>query len=109
MHINRKHEAKTMTKVRLDIGGPKGNAFQIAAAGQSLGKSMGWDAAELKALQDLMFGTSWQALGGAATGYEHLVRTFAEAFPFVEIYADRDVGLPEDLCKVITTKEVIEL
>lgn len=97
-----------MTRIRLDLGGEKGNAFVILGLARNLGRQMGMSEDETTDLQDRMTGKVFAALG-KGTDYEHLVRTFHEAFPIVELYADRDIGLPEDLCEIITNREIYEL
>ena len=97
-----------MTRIRLDLGGPSGNAFVILGYATSLGRQFGMSEEEVTDLHNRMTGRAFAALG-KGTDYEHLVRTFHEAFPIVELYADRDIGLPEDLCEIITNKEIYEL
>ena len=99
-----------MTTIRLDLGGEKGNAFVILGIAKNLGRQLDMTEDAIRDLLDLMTRESWMALGGSSEdGYEHLVRTFSEAFPFVEIYADHDIGLPADVCKIISNPDVIEL
>ena len=83
--------------MQLDIGGPKGNAFYILGLASSLGRKMGMSDEECKLLQDKMTGKLWKELGGRGTDYTHLVRVFKETFPFVTLYAFKDVGIDEEL------------
>lgn len=96
------------SNIRLDIGGPKGNAFYILGLVGNLGKSQGLSEDEIAAIRGEMKGTAIVALGGPSADYEHLVRTFIKYFPFVRVYASYDVGLPKDICEV-WTPDTVEL
>ena len=95
-----------MKTLRLNIGGEKGNAFYILGLVKHLGRKEGMDEEELASLRDKMTGKSWKKLGGVPTDYNHLVRTFSEAFPFVEIYAKHEFPMDDDLYTIDITPSV---
>lgn len=98
-----------MKKIRLNIGGPKGNAFYILGTVTTLGRQMGMDAKEIENIQVAMKGDAWRALGGGGTGYEHLLKCFTDAFPFVELYATTDIGINRELYTLDEDPDILEL
>lgn len=84
-----------MRKVRLDIGGPKGNAFYILGLVKDLAGDR--EIAE-KIRNEMMEGD-----------YNHLLRTFTEAFPIVELYSHNDLGDSVDDDLYLIDNERIEL
>lgn len=97
-----------MQNIRLDLSSPSGNAFHIMGAAGNLGKQMGMTRDEIKLIQAEMMGIAWTALGGAPTGYEHVIATFHKHFPFVELYSKFDLGIDPDLY-VIDDSGTVEL
>jgi len=97
-----------MKKIRLDIGGPKGNAFFVLGTADKLARQMGYDEGARKDLRNEMTGATIVALGGKGTDYNHLLQTFKKHFPFVEMYAQHDIGIDSDLY-VIDKSDVLEL
>ena len=100
-----------MRKIRLDIGGEKGNAFYIMGTVERLCRSEGRDdpSAEARDICARMRGDSFSKLGGKGNDYEGLLRVFISEFPYVELYATHDIGLPEDLCTIDEDPEIYEL
>ena len=94
-----------MQKIRLDLGGPKGNALYVMSTVRRLCGS----ADEEREIIAEMKGDVFIALGGKGNDYEGLLRVYKKHFPFVEFYATYDIGLPADLCTVDENPEVHEL
>ena len=84
-----------MKKMRLDIGGEKGNAFYILGLVKTL---TGENKHAEKVRGEMMSGD-----------YNHLLKTFTEAFPIVEIYSHRDLGESVDTDLYIIDDAVMEL
>ena len=82
-------------KVRLDIGGPKGNAFYVLSLLNSLAGNS--DVAE-DVRKEMRSGD-----------YNHLLRTFAEAFPIVELYSHTFLGDSVDKDLYVVDNERVEL
>jgi len=82
-------------KVRLNIGGPKGNAYYILGLVKQLEQD------EEKADKLIRKMTSQD--------YNNLLRTFTEAFPIVELYAVHDLGDTVDEDLYVVDMDVIEL
>jgi len=95
-------------KLRLDIGGPKGNAFYILSLVDTLGKHLGMTSEERNAIKDKMSGKVAAAVG-FKHDYNNLIREFSKAFPFVELYADRKLNSIDSDLYEIKSNEVIEL
>jgi len=93
-----------MSKIRLDIGGPKGNAYYIMSTVRHL---VGPDQDE-REICARMRGESFSALGGQWS-YEDLLRVYLQEFPFVELYATHDIGIDKELYTLDTNPDVIEL
>ena len=76
-----------MKKIRLDIGGPKGNAFYILATVRQFadGKE------DEQRIMDKMTGKTMKHLGMLTT-YDDLLRIYIEEFPFIELYATYELG-----------------
>ncbi len=72
-----------MEKIRLNIGGEKGNAYYIM--GQVKGLCMAVDKRE-KILAEMTSGD-----------YNNLLRVFKENFPFVELYAYGELPVDDEL------------
>jgi len=98
-----------MRKVRLDIGGPKGNAYYILGSVRTLGRQVGMDEEEIKNIQDQMKGTVMAKLGGIGNDYEGLLRAYLDNFPFVELYARNDIGIDQSLYTLDSEPEIYEL
>lgn len=100
-----------MKKIRLNIGGEKGNAFYIMGTVEKLCRSEGRDdpKATAKDICAKMRGDTFKNLGGSGNDYEGLLRTFINEFPYVELYSTYDLGLPEDLCTIDEDPEIYEL
>jgi len=97
-----------MKKFRLDIGGPKGNAFMIMAQASRLCRSEGRpEDADMVVAK--MKGDVFLALGGKGNDYEGLLSVFKEEFPYVEMYAQHDIGISRDLYTLDENPEIIEL
>lgn len=86
-----------MRKIRLEISGPKGNAFYILGLVNRLGKDVGLSESECEDIRAEMTGKVFADLGGGATDYNHLVRTFSKHFPYVEIYSFKELPMDSDL------------
>jgi len=84
-----------MKDIRLNIGGPKGNAFYILGTVSSL-----IDDEELaKAIRDEM----------KESDYNHLLRTYLRYFSMVRLYSESELnGVDDDLYEV-TDSDIIEL
>lgn len=98
-----------MRRIRLNIGGEKGNAFIILGLVHTLGRQLGMTPAECENITDEMKGTAWKALGGAATGYDHLLSVFLTHFPMVELYAYHELGIDPELYTIDDGSGDIEL
>lgn len=85
-----------MKNIRLNIGGQRGNAFYILGTVHKLGKTMGLTQKECDTITEEMKGIVWHELGGKWS-YEDLLKTFLKHFPFVELYAYRDIGIDSEL------------
>ena len=94
-----------MNKIRLDIGGPKGNAFYIMGTVRQLAN----DRAEADDIVQQMLGTTFTKLGGPGNDYEGLLRVYLKHFPFVELYATHDIGIDTDLYTLDEHPEIHEL
>ena len=85
-----------MSNRRLDIGGHKGNAYYILGLVKSL---LGDESIAKDIREEMMSGD-----------YNHLLRTFNEHFPMVELYADRELpGVDKELYTIDDDPEYIEL
>ena len=98
-----------MNRIRLDIGGPKGNAWYIMGTVSGLCRSMGRPAADAKEICSIMRGDIAIAMGGKGNTYEGLLTVYLREFPFVELYSTNDLGLPEDLYTFEEDPEIYEL
>jgi len=98
-----------MNKIRLDIGGPKGNAWYIMGTVKGLCRQLGKDSKDAAEITSLMRGDSFKQLGGQENDYEALLRVYLREFPFVELYSTVELGLPEDLYTYDETPEIYEL
>lgn len=98
-----------MRKIRLDIGGPKGNAWYIISTVKGLCRSMGMDDSEAKDICAEMRGDVFEKLGGKGNDYEGLLRVYLNHFPFVELYATHDVGIDPELYTLDENPEIYEL
>jgi len=94
-----------MNKIRLDIGGPKGNAYYIMGTVRQLTR----DRAEADDIVQQMLGTSFTNLGGQGNDYEGILRVYLKHFPFVELYATHDIGIDKDLYTLDENPEIHEL
>ena len=93
-----------MSKIRLDIGGEKGNALYIMATVRKL--CVGdQDPSEICSR---MRGEAITTLGGDWS-YEELLRVYLREFPFVELYATHDIGIDKDLYTLDEHPEIHEL
>jgi len=92
-------------KIRLDIGGPKGNAYYIMGTVRQLCGSR----EEADEVVQAMLGTSFTNLGGQGNNYEDLLRVYLRHFPFVELYATHDIGIDKELYTLDTNPEIHEL
>jgi len=84
--------------LRLDIGGPKGNAFYIFGNVRSL---LGHDLKETakEIIEEMMSGD-----------YNNVLRIFNERFPMVELYADRELpGVDKENYTIDENPDIIEL
>lgn len=61
--------------MKLDIDGPKGNAFYIMGVAQQLAKTEGRSATAIEAILSDM----------RSSNYDHLLEVFKREFPYVEI------------------------
>lgn len=84
-----------MRKVRLDIGGPKGNAFYILG----LVKNLAGDKETADKIREEM----------QSADYNHLLGIFTEHFPFVELYSHTDLGDSVDNDLYVVDNERVEL
>ena len=85
-----------MNSIRLDIGGPKGNAFYILGL--------------VKGLADDKETADWIRKEMQSGDYNNLLETFIEAFPFVELYSYNELnGVDDDLYTVLDDNDNIEL
>jgi hypothetical protein len=83
-----------MEKIRLDIGGPKGNAFYILG----LVKGLAEDKEIANEIRTKMMGAD----------YNWLLKIFKEHFPFVELYSHSKLNsVDEDL--YVVSNDVVEL
>ena len=98
-----------MNKIRLDIGGPKGNAWYIMGTVKGLCRSMGMTADDASDICASMRGDSFVKLGGKGNDYTGLLRVYIKNFPFVELYSTIDLGLPDDLYTFEEDPEIYEL
>lgn len=100
-----------MRKIRLDIGGPKGNAIVIMGTVEKLLRMMDDDNPKENArnICQEMRGDVLIALGGQGNDYEGLLRVYLKHFPFVELYADHDIGIDDELYTIIQDPRFIEL
>jgi len=94
-----------MQKIRLDIGGEKGNAFYI----MSTVRGLCGNADEAKDICAKMRGDTFSALGGNGNDYEGLLRVYLKHFPFVELYATHDIGIDPELYTLDENPEIYEL
>ena len=85
-----------VSKVRLNIGGPKGNAFYILGLVKGL---TGGDKEESDKIMKEM----------KSNDYNHLLKTFTEAFPMIELYSDHDLGDNIDRDLYVVDNKNIEL
>jgi len=85
-----------VSKVRLNIGGPKGNAFYILGLVKEL--TGGDNVFRNKILKEMKSGD-----------YNHLLKTFTEAFPMIELYSDRDLGDNVNRDLYVVNTDTIEL
>lgn len=96
-----------MSKIRLDIGGEKGNALYIMATVRRL--CVGdQDPSEICTR---MRGEIFNKLGGheSSHNYEDLLRVYLREFPFVELYATHDIGIDQELYTLDANPEIHEL
>jgi hypothetical protein len=99
-----------MKTIRLDIGGPKGNAWYIMGTVSNLCKLTGQTEADAKNICQGMRGDSFKKLGGKGNGYEELLRYYLQNFPFVELYSTVElVGLDPELYTFDENPEIFEL
>jgi hypothetical protein len=100
-----------MKKIRLDLGGPNGNAVFIMTKVQKLCRMEGREnpAEEAKDICARMRGDVFTALGGSGNDYEGLLRVFKDEFPYVELYATYDIGIAKDLYTLDDDPDIIEL
>ena len=84
-----------MRKVRLDIGGPKGNAFYIL----SLVNGLSGERENAEKIREEM----------RDGDYNHLLRTFTEAFPIVELYSHTFLGDSVDKDLYVVDNGIVEL
>ena len=98
-----------MNKIRLDIGGPKGNAWYIMGTVKGLCRQLGKNDTDAAVITSMMRGDSFVKLGGTGNDYEALLRVYLKEFPFVELYSTIDLGLPEDLYTYDECPEIYEL
>ena len=99
-----------MNKIRLDIGGPKGNAWYIMGTVKGLCRQMGQTAGDAADICAIMRGDAFVQLNkGSGNDYEGLLRVYIEYFPFVELYSTIDLGLPDDLYTFEEDPEIYEL
>lgn len=99
-----------MNKIRLDIGGPKGNAWYIMGTVKGLCRQMGLTGDDAADICAIMRGDSFVALNkGSGNTYEDLLRVYIKHFPFVELYSTIDLGLPDDLYTFEEFPEIFEL
>lgn len=80
--------------IRLDIGGPKGNAWYIMGTVRHLAEVSGKDAEAI--ICKMKEGN-----------YENLLRTYLRHFPFVRLYSHYELPIDPDLYEVET--ETVEL
>ena len=98
-----------MRKIRLDIGGPKGNAWYIMGTVGQLCRQLNLGSAHAEAVCQKMRGDSFKHLGGKENSYEVLLEVYLKEFPFVELYATHDIGISADLYTLDENPEVYEL
>lgn len=95
-----------MNKIRLDIGGPKGNAWYIMGTVGNLVR----DKQDAKEITALMRGDVAQKLGGKGNDYEGLLRVYLREFPFVELYSSVELtGVSDELYTLDENPEIHEL
>lgn len=94
-----------MKRVRLDIGGPKGNAYYIMGTVKKLCGSAG----EADRIISKMMGDTFKQLGGKGNDYEGLLAVYLEEFPFVELYATHDIGIDRKLYTLDEEPEIVDL
>jgi len=97
-----------MKKFRLDIGGPKGNAFMIMAQVSRLCRSERRPE-DADMIISKMKGDVFLALGGKGNDYEGLLSVFKEEFPFVELYSTIELGIDPTLYTLYEEPEIFEL
>jgi hypothetical protein len=100
-----------MRKIRLDIGGPKGNALIIMGTVEKLLRMMGDDdpKGNAKLIVAEMKGDVFRKLGGQGNDYEGLLWVYKKHFPFVELYATHDIGIDPELYTLDEDPEIYEL
>jgi hypothetical protein len=98
-----------MRKIRLDIGGPKGNAWYIMGTVGRLCQQMGLTSDDAEAITAKMRGDTFKKLGGDGNNYEELLRVYVKEFPFVELYSTYDIGIDEELYTLDADPAVYEL
>ena len=64
---------------------------------------------DASSIVQMMRGDSFRKLGGDGNDYESCLRVYVREFPFVELYAQHDIGLPADLCTIDEDPEILEL
>jgi len=74
-----------------------------------LGRQLGLSSDDVESICAKMRGDTFKKLGGQANTYEQALRIYIKEFPFVELYATHDIGLPADLCTIDDNPEVYEL
>lgn len=97
-----------MKKIRLNIGGEKGNAWYIMGTVRNLCTG-DQDPNEITAR---MRGETFKQLGGGdgtSNTYEDLLRVYLREFPFVELYSYTDLGIDENLYTLDDEPENYEL
>lgn len=98
-----------MRKVRLDIGGPKGNAWYIMGTVSGLCRQLGLNESDAKNITSKMQGETFKNLGGKGNDYEGLLTVYLKEFPFVELYATYDIGINQELYTLDEDPEIFEL
>ena len=72
-----KDKSLMSTEITIDLTGPQGNAFSLMGTAKSLGRQLGMDNEEIKAIHSDM----------TSGDYEHLVEVFDEHFgEYVTLY-----------------------
>lgn len=98
-----------MRTIRLNIGGPKGNAWYIMGTVRELCRQLGHAAGYDEVVTSKMRGDSFVKLGGQGNDYETLLRVYLKEFPFVELYATHDIGINPELYTLDEDPQVYEL